>query len=77
LLFRSNGSPIIACAPDDSFCFRSDRREMNGVKLGIDNIPNNKSAWFCEDYVGGGNGDVTWAGKDNEARGKAVYDVIR
>jgi predicted amidohydrolase YtcJ len=56
--------------------FGNEFLRMNGVKFGIDNIPNNKSAWFYEDYVGGGNGDVTWAGKDNEARAKEMSDMV-
>ncbi|MFO1466424.1 MAG: amidohydrolase [Steroidobacteraceae bacterium] len=48
--------------------FGDEYLRMAGVKYGIDNIPNNKSGWFHDDYVGGGNGQVTWAGKDTEER---------
>jgi predicted amidohydrolase YtcJ len=49
---------------------------MAGVKFGIDNIPNNKSGWFVDEYVGGGNGSVTWAGKDTEERVRNYTEMV-
>jgi hypothetical protein len=49
---------------------------ISGLKIGADNIPNDKSAWMRENYVTGGNGSIYFPGKTEEERCRAMSDII-
>jgi predicted amidohydrolase YtcJ len=50
--------------------------KVSGLKIGADNIPNDKSAWMREDYTTGGNGSIYFPGKTDEERCRAMSDII-
>lgn len=49
---------------------------VSGLKIGADNLPNNKSAWMREDYMTGGNARIFYPGKTDEERVQAMRDII-
>jgi hypothetical protein len=49
---------------------------ITGLKIGADNIPNDKSAWMREDYTTGGNGKIYFPGDTDEQRCQAMSDIV-
>ena len=47
-----------------------------GLKIGADNIPNDKTAWMRQDYVTGGNGKIYYPGQTDQERCQAMSDII-
>jgi hypothetical protein len=56
--------------------FGNEWLRIAGLKIGADNIPNDKSAWMREDYVTGGNGNIYFPGETDEERCQAMSDII-
>jgi hypothetical protein len=56
--------------------FDNEWLRIPGLKIGADNIPNDKSAWMGEDYTTGGNGSIYFPGETDEERCQAMSDIV-
>ncbi|HPW17450.1 MAG TPA: amidohydrolase family protein [Candidatus Aminicenantes bacterium] len=49
---------------------------VSGLKLGADNLPNDKSAWMRDGYTTGGNGRIHYPGATDAERAEAMTALI-